>query len=357
MATQAVCSNLPSTCTVGNDYCGSYRPMDIIIPTYEKEICRLGLLAKSVATYDVCGLINDIHLGWVTTTPVEEYEDALEKVRTAFQHKVYVHEFHKLWGRGIAKGWVDQQVFKLAVYEKVSTKWYLALDCKNIFINPITLGSLFAHSRVKLSQLKKMGYQKWYLSAAKALDVNLDPETYIQQTVTPFLFNTARVKSLYDYVNSSDILNLSRAGFQYSEFAMYETWGCTCNPNRGGEDGVWRELLRREAVKNPWKNHLTFHGYLTDNTIASLREVADTDAGYNSSILVGWHKSIPANGTLYLDFPTNTFLPVNSTFYANFVRVLGDIYTRARLLTTPAETCDFYTNCASGVVPCDDVEI
>ena len=357
VATESLCSELPSTCTAGNNFCGSYRSgVDFVIPTYEKETCRLGLLATSVATYDVCGLVNDIHLGWVTMAPVEDYKDVLDQIRTKFQRQVYVHEYYKLWGGGPVRGWVDQQLFKLAVYVHVSTKWYVAMDCKNIFVHPITLGSLFGHQRMSMQTSKDMAYHHWHRAAAAALDVDLDQDASMRSTVTPFLFNTERVKSIFDFFhNDTDVLHFrTTRSFTYSEFALYEVFSC-CNPNRGGEDGAWIHLPLDEAVAHPFLSHLTFHGLYTDDTITSLRSVVDNDAEFDKTLLIGWHKSIPANGTFIVDRARDTKVLMNITFFSNFARAIADILTISNILTTPAEQCDFFTNCASAVVPCDDI--
>lgn len=173
-------------------------------------------------------------------------------------------------------------------------------------------------------------------------------------TITPFFFNTARVKAIYDYFGTDDVLSLRSNHISYSEFSLYGVFDC-CGGNGTspsvGEDGAWWDLPIDEASAVPNESLLTFHGSYSDETLANYSAIIHDDNRFHDILLVGWHKSIPANGTKVV---VNNVEITNTTFFTAFSRNLAAIFTKAHLLTSPSETCDFYTNCCAGVVPCDD---
>jgi len=197
--------------------------------------------------------------------------------------------------------------------------------------------------------------------------------------VTPFLLNTERVRALLHWfrpgrtpggtgdtggdasawtldslVRSNGTLHGMTRGSSSTthgttEFTLYEVFTC-CHPQRRGEPDPWRGLSVEEVGSYPHTNFLRFLGRTSERTLEELRGRTRDSEKWDAAFLVGWHKDIPRNGT---SFHTRRGVEVaNGTFFAEFVRGMGALLKKGGVLRDESEVCDFYTSCASGVVPC-----
>mmetsp|Transcript_23532 Transcript_23532/g.93277 ORF Transcript_23532/g.93277 Transcript_23532/m.93277 type:complete len:342 (-) Transcript_23532:206-1231(-) len=338
--------------------------------------------------------MRDVHVGWISSAPLADYRADFERieasfggpaVRRAYYHDRREHLLRNVEATGFADGWLEQQYFKLEVYAAVNTSWYLVLDSKNIFVAPITLAALFSHHRVDVVRHffpdgrsgagSRSVWYDWYVGAADAMHVAITDEQVgeFKATLTPFIFNAARVRSIFDWLRDDaastleTLLQSRKPGARFrstTEFAVYEVFTC-CNPRRRGELDPWRELPLREATGNAHRNLLTFNGHYSKATLATYEHRLANETEWNRLLLVGWHKVIPAPGTA----PERTLPPdlpghaapnattvvaglTDDAFFAALTRHLVAMYKKAGVIRDAAEECGFYENCASGAVPC-----
>ena len=81
--------------------------ISLFIPTFERDLCMLMYQARSLAKMDArADVVRDVHIAWVSTSPLSEYADQLDDIAAAFGRQVFVTE-HRITH---LTGWYIQQV-------------------------------------------------------------------------------------------------------------------------------------------------------------------------------------------------------------------------------------------------------
>ncbi|CAK0854438.1 unnamed protein product [Prorocentrum cordatum] len=191
----------------------------IVIPTYERDLCKANFTALSIAKHDPDHLLGDLYLLWVSSSPAADYEKEIDQLKVAISktRKVHFHDFSAtLDGQ---RGWVAQQVLKLKVATLVEEDFYVVLDSKNTFVRDIkpeifvsSCNQAIVFGDYKAAELPEL-HSQWYETSARLLDVpspldghddgdrwppSITPMTFHRQTVLDLL---AHIGTLFCLVN------------------------------------------------------------------------------------------------------------------------------------------------------------
>eukprot|EP00931_Biecheleriopsis_adriatica_P002227 TRINITY_DN10290_c0_g1_i3.p1 TRINITY_DN10290_c0_g1~~TRINITY_DN10290_c0_g1_i3.p1 ORF type:complete len:557 (+),score=67.74 TRINITY_DN10290_c0_g1_i3:68-1738(+) len=197
----------------------SLPPLDVVIPTYEKDECMFKLVVKSLAVHDPSRLLGEIHVIWVSWIPYSgQLDDVLGMLKKT--HTVILHDasrsLHASSIAGSSPGWVAQMIVKLRIALAVKSDYYLALDSKNVFIRDIQPDTFFTEcNQAKVfgeTTLQKM-YQphaSWYKTSASVLGVGYDQGGLWPSSVTPMVMHTPTVLNMLAYIGEpfGEALNL-----------------------------------------------------------------------------------------------------------------------------------------------------
>lgn len=130
-----------------------------------------------------------------------------------------------------AAGWYVQQVLKLAIAFRVTTRVYVALDAKDHFVRPVSAADFIGPNG--LAKVPAYPYDSHPLrpDLERSLGyLGIDPEPFIKRftaTVTPFTFETQAVRELVDDLGHGDGLAGFAAEFiehRLLEFFLYGAW-------------------------------------------------------------------------------------------------------------------------------------
>ena len=133
--------------------------------------------------------------------------------------------------------WFSQQAIKLAISKKIKTKYYVVLDAKNHFIQPITLSYFFNHNKpILYYNLNENDVLfSFYTNCLNYFNVRC-PNPYNEnqahpkykmkyniQTITPYLFITNQCLELIQYIEKREKISLYELfkTEKYTEFYLY----------------------------------------------------------------------------------------------------------------------------------------
>jgi hypothetical protein len=107
----------------------------LVILFYERDICKMRLLASSLTKHDPNQLIGTVHLIWLSKRSPNEFMGDIDYIRNAasVSHTVRFHDMSWMFGSGMT-GWLVQQIVKLKASGLVEEDYYVVFDAKNAFI-------------------------------------------------------------------------------------------------------------------------------------------------------------------------------------------------------------------------------
>mmetsp|Transcript_46845 Transcript_46845/g.134081 ORF Transcript_46845/g.134081 Transcript_46845/m.134081 type:complete len:854 (+) Transcript_46845:95-2656(+) len=220
-------------------------PPTVVIPFFERDLCKLKYTAKSLQANDPDKNLGDVFLMWVSDKPSSQFQDELDAITEAIgeSHKVHFKDYTgALQSSGIS-GWFGQQVLKLKIAHDVKSEFYVVLDAKNTLIREVQRDSFFTacHQARIQAEFKyddiPQPHSDWYARSANALELDPPSSGYWPASITPVVMHKQTVLDmLSDMGEDPDPETLcagplcdkmgaySSSGHGATEFTMYTLW-------------------------------------------------------------------------------------------------------------------------------------
>jgi hypothetical protein len=261
-----ICSGGCPKCTPPNP-----TPPAMVILFYERDLCKMKLLAASITKHDPDLLIGTVHLIWLSTHPPGDFMGDIDSIRNAAaaSHTVRFHDCSWMFGAGMA-GWHTQQIVKLKASGLVEEDYYVVMDAKNAlirdvkpdtFLTPCYQAKVFADTDFDLLNSEA---KKWYFKSSGVLGVGIPPGRKWSASITPVVMHTQTVISMLNDLHESpspqSLCNGALCGHikgGATEFTLYYLYAAT----KTDEKCTHQEFPRSPAVsmwrglsdeKNTW---------------------------------------------------------------------------------------------------------
>lgn len=175
---------------------------DLVIPFYERDLCKVQYTAKGIAMHDLSHNLGNVFLMWVSKQPSSKFANELHNINKTLSatRQVKVLDFsEQVNAQPSEVGWFAQQVVKLKIAHLVTSEFYIVLDSKNTFIRDVTPDLFFnSCNQAKLSgdyRFDKIPppHSDWYERSSKALQVDPPAEGYWPTSITPILVHKQTV--------------------------------------------------------------------------------------------------------------------------------------------------------------------
>lgn len=248
---------------LGPRFCPACRPLlrskpSIVVATWERDLCKANLLAKSITRRDSNNHLGDFYLLWVSTQTPYKYQFELDQIKDEISK---TRAFHLLdfsaqvaspspacliWTVGGEScvspflGWYAQMTLKLKIAALMPSDFYLILDSKNAFFNDVEEDTFFTscnQARVEAEyplHAMPMPHKTWYERAAKALGIQVSGDQQFPTSITPAVLNKKTVLDLLAKLNEGTnpyqfcdgpLCNLFAMGA--TEFTLYNMFALT----------------------------------------------------------------------------------------------------------------------------------
>ena len=217
----------------GNDELRQYGSLDACLPLVQKDYERFLLLDRSLKAH-----LPDLRTCWVVVTDAEygELRGRFEKPYQVIPESLLapeIEEFRRSAFPGVEPnlrhfllGWYIQQILKLAIAERVETKFYLTLYSDVQCIRPTRYDELVVDGRALVNTEPEDSQPSLYRRAERLLGYQ---RSGVNHGVTPSI------------LNRDGVLHLQRYLFE-----------------RGPADN-WRTYLMRNT---PWTEYTLYHTFL-----------------------------------------------------------------------------------------------
>jgi hypothetical protein len=226
---------------------------DIVIPVFERDLCKLKYTVRSIVKHDPDKHLGSVHLMWVSSEPANKHLSEISEILSILRpsRETHFHDFTRQLKKTNMGGWYAQQVLKLKIAMLVNSDFYVVLDAKNAFISTVTPETFFTSCNQGRIFAQRKNYEDfgkphstWYGVAARVLNV-CPPLTNTTSywwpwSVSPVVFNTKTVLSLFDYIGEGTRLDemcdgplCYLVGYHWSvgdftsEFALYTMFAYT----------------------------------------------------------------------------------------------------------------------------------
>jgi hypothetical protein len=259
---------------------------DLVIPFFERDLCKLKTTAKSLSVNDPDGMFGDVYLLWVSTKHSSEFSDDLKEAAEAISatHSVHLIEFTDLMEyTDSLSGWHAQQILKLKAASLVKAPYYVVMDSKNTLIRPVKPDDLFTKCNTARIQAQytadkiPVPHIDWYKLSAEALEMDPPSEGYWPASITPVIFHTQTVLDMLEHIGEGSSIDAlcdgplcdmfgarDDSGKGATEFTMYTLWAmsrdnfeCVHSVQKLDHFKVkysksWEDELNRKLNKRGW---------------------------------------------------------------------------------------------------------
>lgn len=198
---------------------------------FEAELPLLRIQARSAAIYLPAELVEAIIVIDNTARGISaKYRQDLRSDYGPLASFVQILRPSDICQVASTTGWRSQQILKLMIAERITSKRYVTLDAKNHFVNPVELG--FFEAADGRARVSVYGYETHPLrpNLERVLTyVGLDPNEYVGRftaTVTPFVLDTATVQAMIADVQARSGRDFSKEFVvqDLTEFFLYAGW-------------------------------------------------------------------------------------------------------------------------------------
>jgi hypothetical protein len=225
---------------------------DVVIPFFERDLCKLKYTAKSISVNDPDHNLGDVYLAWVSLHSVDEFKHDLEEVYESITRtrRVRLIDFSgQITTSAILSGWFGQQLVKLKIASVIPSDYYVVLDAKNTFIKPITANMFFTPCNLAKIQAEypydriPMPHASWYANSAKALNVKKPDHGYWPASITPVVFHRQTVLDMLASIGEDSNLNSLCNG------PLCEMLGCKSKDGHGATEFTMYTLYAYQTAK------------------------------------------------------------------------------------------------------------
>jgi len=182
----------------------------VVIPAYERDICKLKVAARSIVEHDKDKLLGKVIIVWVSHHPVWEFGDDIDEIKAVLSDHGEFEVLEMAIGDG-EQGWVVQQAAKLKVASRVSSDYYVVLDAKNALLQDVTpdtfftachQGKIFGRYQLQDGSMPGM-HLDWYRKSAEVLGQSpMDYGTW-PASITPIIMHRQTVIDMLGQIGES----------------------------------------------------------------------------------------------------------------------------------------------------------
>lgn len=205
VTTQTTISTVTTVSTINCPHCcrRERQPLTVVIPVFERDLCKMKLTAKSIVVHDPDRILGKVIICWVSKHSAGEYAKDLDEIRNTLSQHGEV-EVVELIVPPDGQGWFVQQAAKLKIASKVQTDFYLVLDAKNAllrdvekdsFFTPCNQGKIFG--RYTMDEMPGL-HKDWYFKSAGVLCQQPMDRGRWPASITPMTMHTSTVLDLLD---------------------------------------------------------------------------------------------------------------------------------------------------------------
>jgi len=297
---QPVCSPSPVQTQQQTGACPPCAPKapqkpDVVIPFFERDLCKLKITAKSIIVNDPDHHLGSVFLLWISMKPAADYQDQLLPILNELKANRQVHmlDFSEQVKYSRTNGWFAQQLLKLKIASMVSSEYYMVLDTKNTMIRRIQAdtfftscnqGKLFAEYHwVDMPEPHKT----WFTQSQAKLGVASMPPGYVPMSVTPIIMHTQTVKDMLQSIGEGtaaesichgDLCQMLMAPApgnenHATEFSMYLMYALAKAPTSCVHEVVTLDFAHRWA-ESLWRGVPGNRQLNIRNNIACTRKIA-----------------------------------------------------------------------------------
>jgi hypothetical protein len=223
--------------------------LDLAIPFFERDLCKLKYTAKSISLYDPHHHLGNVYLMWVSFKPFWQYKEQIDEVLRLLRKTrlAFLLDFSELMRSTQITGWHAQQIVKLKVASKIGSSSYLVLDTKNTLIREVKADTFLMKCNQGRIQADYAGAEiptehlDWYRRSAKALHLQPPDKAggYWPASVTPVVMHKQTVLDMLSYIGEQastdklcdgplcEMMGAIRShgsGAGATEFTMYTLW-------------------------------------------------------------------------------------------------------------------------------------
>jgi len=170
-------------------------PPTVVIPFFERDLCKLKYTAKSISVNDPHHFMGDVMLMWVSKRRTWDFQGQIDEVLGILRETrtATLVDFTDRMNSAALSGWHSQQIVKLKAASMVETDYYLVLDSKNTLIHPLHEDPFFTPCGQGIIQAEftaedmMMPHSDWYRRSAEALGMKSpkDNGAWDQQLLWP----------------------------------------------------------------------------------------------------------------------------------------------------------------------------
>eukprot|EP00931_Biecheleriopsis_adriatica_P048217 TRINITY_DN27862_c0_g1_i1.p1 TRINITY_DN27862_c0_g1~~TRINITY_DN27862_c0_g1_i1.p1 ORF type:complete len:691 (+),score=77.22 TRINITY_DN27862_c0_g1_i1:31-2103(+) len=199
-------------------------PPDVVIPFYERDLCRLRYTLASIVEHDPHHRLGDVFLLWVSEKSIKHFQQQVEDVTQSIRANRNVNILEFIYTRpadGSWNGWHLQQIVKLKASTLVRSDFYMILDSKNALIRDIEQDEFFTpcnqgkmEGKISIHELGHwFPINLWYNRSAEVLDVSPPEKGYWPSSITPFLFHKQTVINLLQSIGENPSISSDNASY------------------------------------------------------------------------------------------------------------------------------------------------
>ena len=194
--------------------------ISIVIPSIYKDIFRLKILLISINRFVSKELFDKIYI-IISNDEYQKFEDFIYKeniLKELYKRIIFIKESELIPSINFPKsnippldkrnGWFKQQIFKLAIANKLETKFYLILDSDCLFIKNFNTSDVFIDKNGSiLSYIQEeeiFVHEKWWEGSAELLGI-INPFMNSLKSgigVTPQILSVEIVKKLSEFIEN-----------------------------------------------------------------------------------------------------------------------------------------------------------
>mmetsp|Transcript_88762 Transcript_88762/g.247659 ORF Transcript_88762/g.247659 Transcript_88762/m.247659 type:complete len:861 (-) Transcript_88762:51-2633(-) len=154
-------------------------PPTVVIPFFERDLCKLKYTAKSISVNDPHKFLGDVVLMWVSKRHTWEFQGQIDEILNSLKEtrEARIEDFTDKMSQAGLPGWHSQQIVKLKAASVVDSDYYIVLDSKNTIIHPLEKDPFFTPCGQAIIQAEWSSsaivepHIDWYDRSARALGV------------------------------------------------------------------------------------------------------------------------------------------------------------------------------------------
>jgi hypothetical protein len=180
---------------------------DVMIPVFERDLCKLKVTARSIVEHDPEGTLGKVFICWVSDRSRWDFADQLDEITHILEQHGDVEVLEIQMG-GVS-GWLAQQSAKLKVASRVSSEYYIVMDAKNTllrdlepdtFFTPCNQGKVFG--RYSISDMPTE-HRSWFWASAGVLGQQVMDWGKWPASVTPMVLHRQTTLDLLSMLGES----------------------------------------------------------------------------------------------------------------------------------------------------------